>query len=122
MSLRIRDRMILLAFGVVVVMLAFAPRGRSEVHVAGKAICDHVLANPDDMPIKKCYEFGWKNSPLVVYHYERKLTEENGKILKHETRDTQIHWASWSLLTLVAGLAILSAALLPPSKPQSRAP
>lgn len=122
MCLRIRDRMILIATGVLVALLAFAPRASSVVRVSGQSISDHVLANPDDLPVKTYWEFGWKNSPLVVSRYELTLTEVNGKILKRETLDTKIHWASLSALTLVVGLACILAGMFVRSKPRNRAP
>jgi hypothetical protein len=100
-------RTVLSAVGVIGVLLALAPYYSGESNIAGRSQAAHVELYPDDTPVKEECRLGWNRSALVLYRYESTLTEEDGQLLKRETRELKIGWASLSSLTLVAGLGFL---------------
>jgi hypothetical protein len=121
MFTRQRVRNWLAVLGYIALFLAVMPYFRGQGGITPTpAQAEHLRANPGDTPYTEDYVFGWTESPLVKYHSETTLTDDNGRVTVGRSRSTTIGWVSWSSLTLAVGVGLLGAARL--LRPEPGAP
>lgn len=107
-SARSRIASILSTIGVIAIVLAVLPHFEYRGGVVNdQATVRHLQQFSDHLPYSESYRFGWYFSPLIEHRSAREIAvSANGSFSLKQSSQFHVGWISWSMLSLIIGLAL----------------